>query len=147
MPAARARPGTIGGDHKNAELCFACRSRAKVSWFPSADRFAERTRACRSCSRRSPLMITRSRIIITAALVCHLLLAAGIVTSQTLPPAANTVPAPASAPATAPALPAAPARQTEEPVTIRAVQQEKDGTIYHLRDGAEIDYRTYILHA
>jgi LPS-assembly protein len=92
-------------------------------------------------------MITRSRIIITAALVCHLLLAAGIVTSQTLPPAANPVAAPVSAPATAPALPAAPARQTEEPVTIRAVQQEKDGSIYHLRDGAEIDYRTYILHA
>ena len=47
----------------------------------------------------------------------------------------------------APALPAAPVRQTEEPVTIRAVHQEKDGSIYHLRGGAEIDYRTYILRA
>jgi len=78
-------------------------------------------------------MITRSRIIITAALVCHLLLASGIVTSQTLPPA----PAPAAA---------APG-QTEEEVTIRAVQQEKDGSIYHLRGEVEIRYRTYILHA
>jgi len=94
-----------------------------------------------------PLMITRSRIIITAALVCHLLLARGIVTSQTLPPGADTVADPQSAPAPPPALPAAPARQIEEPVTIRAVHQEKDGSIYHLRDGAEIDYRNYILHA
>jgi len=36
----------IAGDHKNAQLCFACRSRAKVSSFPLADRLAERTRAC-----------------------------------------------------------------------------------------------------
>ncbi len=92
-------------------------------------------------------MITRSRIFITTALVCHLLLAHGIVTSQTLPPAAATVPTPASAPVTAPPLPTAPAGQTEEPVTIRAVQQEKDGSIYHLRGGVEIHYRTYILHA
>src|ERR1019366_23564 len=31
---------------KDAQLCFACRSRAKVSSFPLADRLAERTRAC-----------------------------------------------------------------------------------------------------
>jgi LPS-assembly protein len=78
-------------------------------------------------------MITRSRIIITAALVCHLLLASEIVTSQTLPPA----PVPA----------AAPPGQMEEEVTIRALQQEKDGPIYHLRGEVEIRYRTYILHA
>ena len=70
-------------------------------------------------------MITRSRIFITAALVCHLLLAPGIVTSQTLPPAG----------------------QTQEEVTIRAVQQEKDGSIYHLRGEVEIHYRTYTLYA
>jgi LPS-assembly protein len=96
-------------------------------------------------------MITRSRIFITAALVCHLLLARGIVTSQTLPPAAVTAVVPASAPenapATAPVRPAVPAGQTEEEVTIRAVQQEKDGSIYHLRGKAEIHYRTYILYA
>jgi hypothetical protein len=45
MPVARARPGTICGDHTNAQLCFACRSRAKVSSFPLADRLAERMRA------------------------------------------------------------------------------------------------------
>ena len=90
-------------------------------------------------------MITRSRIFITAALVCHLLLASGIVTSQTLPPAATTVSAPESA--AVPDLPTAPVGQTEEPVTMRAVQQEKEGSIYHLRGAAEIDYRTYILRA
>jgi len=93
-------------------------------------------------------MITRSRIFITAAWVCHLLLAPGIVTSQTPPPAATSVSAPESAAATAPNLPTAPVGQTdetEEPVTMRAVQQEKDGSVYHLRGAAEIDYRTYIL--
>jgi LPS-assembly protein len=142
MPAARARPGANAGDHKNAELCFACRSRAKVSWFPLADRLAERTRALAD----HPLMITCSRIFITPALVCHLLLASGIVTSQTLPPAA-TVSTPASVHEMAPALPTALLSQTEEEVTIRAVQQEKDRSIYHLRGEVEIRYRTYILHA
>ncbi len=43
---------------------------------------------------------------------------------------------------------AAPASQTQtEEVTIRALQQEKDGSIYHLRGEVEIRYRTYILHA
>ena len=92
-------------------------------------------------------MITRSRIFITTAWVCHLLLAPVIVTSQTLPPAATPVSAAESAAATAPNLPTAPAGQTEEPVTMRAVQQEKDGSVYHLRGAAEIDYRTYILRA
>jgi len=30
---------------------------------------------------------------------------------------------------------------------MRAVEQEKEGTIYHLRGHAEIDYRTYVLRA
>jgi LPS-assembly protein len=90
-----------------------------------ADRLAERALA------DHPLMITRSRIFITAALVCHLLLAPTIVTSQTLPPPSATI---ASA-------------QTQEEVTIRAVEQEKDGVIFHLRGDVEIRYRAYILHA
>src|SRR5271170_7797113 len=66
-----------------------------------------------------PLMITRSRIFITAALLCHLLLASAIVTSQTLPPDAAATSARESTPSTTPALPAAPASQTEEEVLIR----------------------------
>src|SRR5260370_42340715 len=92
-------------------------------------------------------MIIRSRIFITAALVCHLLLASGIVTSQTLPPAAATVSAPETALAMAPALPTASPGQMQEEVTIRAVEQEKDGSIYHLRGRVGIHYRTYILNA
>ena len=92
-------------------------------------------------------MIIRSRIFITAALVCHLLLAPGIVTSQTLPPLAPAASAPETESSTAPARPTAPAGQTEEEVTIRALEQEKDGSIYRLRGGVEIHYRTYILHA
>ncbi|MFZ3266372.1 MAG: LPS assembly protein LptD [Terriglobales bacterium] len=82
-------------------------------------------------------MITRSRIIITAALICHLLLASRIVTSQTPPPGRETTQS----------LPSAPASQTQEEVTIRAVEQEKEGSVYHLRGKVEIDYRTYILQA
>ena len=115
-------------------LPLAC---AKVSWFPLADRLAE----CALADH--PLMITRSRIIITATLVCHLLLASGIVTSQTLPPAADNVPFSEQASA----LPAVPTAQTEEEVTIRAVQQEKEGSIFHLRGAVEIHYGTYILKA
>jgi LPS-assembly protein len=88
-------------------------------------------------------MITRYRIFITAAFACHLLLAPGIVTSQTLPPAGAPVAAPAAVPVPATAA----AGQMEEEVTIRAVQQEKEGSVYHLRGAVEIDYRTYILHA
>jgi len=96
-------------------------------------------------------MLTRSRIFITAGLVCHLLLSRGLVTSQTLPPAAGSLAIADSAgdllPAPGNDLPAAPVANTQEEVTIRAVEQEKDGSIYHLRGKAEIDYRTYILHA
>src|SRR5260221_13194971 len=91
-------------------------------------------------------MIIRSRIFITAAWVCHLLLAPGIVTSQTLPPDAPTVSAPETFSATAPARPAAPAGQTEEEGTIQAVQQEKEGATYPLRGKVEIHHRTYILY-
>ena len=88
-------------------------------------------------SARALAMITRSRINITAALVCHLLLCSGIVTSQTPPPGGGPTQL----------LPSAPASQMQEEVTIRAVEQEKEGPVYHLRGKVEIDYRTYILQA
>src|SRR5271155_4776343 len=81
-------------------------------------------------------MTTRSRIITTAALLCHLLLAAPLVTSQTPPLADGGNPMPSAA-----------GSQVEEEATIRAVEQEKTGVIYHLRGKAEIDYRSYILRA
>ncbi|PYX33865.1 MAG: hypothetical protein DMG80_04415 [Acidobacteria bacterium] len=81
-------------------------------------------------------MIFRYRIIITALSLCHLLLAAAIVTSQTPPP--KSVSAAPSAPSSS---------LTQEEVTIRAVQQERDGTVYKLRGQAEIHYRNYVLYA
>ena len=86
-------------------------------------------------------MIFRTRILITAVWVCHLLLAPGIVTSQTLPSEPPvSVPLPA-------ALPTASSGQAEEEVTIKAVQQEKDGPLFKLRGQAEIHYRNYVLYA
>ncbi|HWZ82818.1 MAG TPA: LPS assembly protein LptD [Terriglobales bacterium] len=82
-------------------------------------------------------MIFRYRIIITALSLCHLLLAPAIVTSQT-PPRLASVSAPVAA---------SPSSLTEEEVTIRAVQQEKDGATYKLRGQAEVHYRTYVLYA
>lgn len=82
-------------------------------------------------------MIVRSRILITAALICHLLLAGGLVTSQTPPPNSGQ----------GKPLPGSVFGQIEEDVTIRAVEQEKEGSVYHLRGRAEIDYRNYILQA
>ncbi len=71
-------------------------------------------------------MISRIRILITAAWVCHLLLLPHLVTSQ-LPHAQNTPPG--------------------EPVTIKALEQEKNGSVYYLRGQVEIDYRSFILHS
>ena len=84
-------------------------------------------------------MTSRTRFLITAALVCHLLLAPSVVTSQLLfasgPPGAQSSP------------PSAPSTVREQDVTIRALQQEKDGAVYKLRGQAEIHYGTYILYA
>ncbi len=83
-------------------------------------------------------MIVRNRTFITALFACHVLLASGIVTSQTLPP--NATPSAS--------LPTAPLSSSDgEEVTIRAVEQEKTGSIYQLRGEVEIHYRTYFLSA
>ncbi len=84
-------------------------------------------------------MIARTRLLITAAFVCHLLVAPGLVTSQLLSSAGQSGP-PQD-------LPAAPSPLNEEDVTIRALEQEKDGPIFKLRGRAEIHYGTYILYA
>src|SRR4029077_5223265 len=84
-------------------------------------------------------MTSRTRFLITAAFVCHLLLAPSVVTSQLL--FASEQPNSQSA------MPSAPPTVREQDVTIRALQQEKDGVVYKLRGQAEIHYGTYILYA
>ncbi len=85
-------------------------------------------------------MTSRTRFLITAAFVCHLLLALSIVTSQLL----FTEQASAQ---TKKDLPSAPSAVNTQDVTIRALQQEKEGSIFKLRGQAEIHYDTYILYA
>lgn len=76
------------------------------------------------------------RLVITAALLCHLLLAPQLVTSQ-LRPDGNA----------AQALPDAPLRKPGVPVRIEALEQEKDGMLYKLRGNVKVDYGTYTIHA
>lgn len=78
-------------------------------------------------------MTSRNRFLITAALLCHLLVAPRLVTSQLLSP-----PSPPPNP---------PSSLQQEDVTITALQQEKQGSLYMLRGQAQIHYGTYILNA
>ena len=100
-------------------------------------------------------MKLRFRFLITAAFLCHLLLAPGLVTSQ-LPP--DSVLAFALSPGDDAALPgdppqAAPLRafggpaQPGEEVVIKAREQEKAGDVYNLRGEVEITFRTFVLRA
>src|SRR6478609_1187594 len=84
-------------------------------------------------------MTSRTRFLITAAFVCHLLLAPPVVTSQLL--------FASDAPKAQSSASSAPSSVREQDVTIRALQQEKDGTVFKLRGQAEIHYGTYILYA
>lgn len=79
------------------------------------------------------------RLLITAALVCHLLLAPTLVTSQ-LHPDLNEGSSSAKKSPDAPATP-------HLPVTIRAIQQEKNGPVYTAKGNVRIDYGTYTILA
>src|ERR1700733_4525022 len=84
-------------------------------------------------------MTSRTRLLITAALVCHLLLAPSVVTSQLRSAASASTPTQG--------LPNTPSVSSEEEVTIIANTQEKSGSIYKLHGKAEIHYGVYILRA
>jgi len=80
-------------------------------------------------------MTSRIRLLITAAVLCHLLLAPRLVTSQLLP-----APLPPQNPA--------PARvKRSQPVSISAVHQEKDRDVYNLEGDVKIDYGVYTIYA
>jgi LPS-assembly protein len=99
-------------------------------------------------------MTLRNRFLITAAVLCHLLLVPPLVTSQ-LPPAdagaaARSVAPPeksATAPATPCALAAAEQKEKGDVHTICAIQQEEEGSVYKLHGAVEIYYEGYILRA
>ena len=92
-------------------------------------------------------MTSRTRFLITAAFVCHLLLAPSIVTSQLLSSSSAQSGSSSGSTSSSTSLPPAPSTVNTQDVTIRALQQEKDGTIFKLRGQAEIHYGTYILYA
>jgi LPS-assembly protein len=79
-------------------------------------------------------MIPRTRFLITAGLLCHLLLAHSVVTSQLLA-AQNGRPDVAADPS------------SPQDVLIQAVEQEKDGPVYKLRGDVHVQYEAYTLSA
>ena len=87
-------------------------------------------------------MISRTRFLITAALVCHHLLVPRLVTSQLL-----VTPNQDAARDQAPPVTAAPAAIPGEEVRIEATTQERDGDIYRLRGHVAIRYGSYTLYA
>ncbi|MGD0271705.1 MAG: LPS assembly protein LptD, partial [Candidatus Sulfotelmatobacter sp.] len=103
--------------------------------------------------------MTRNRFLITAAVLCHLLLALPLVTSQ-LPPAnaGSTSPAEAVekvrleksslAQLTPCALAAAAQKEKGENVdTICAIEQEERGSVYQLHGAVEIYYQDYVIRS
>ena len=99
-------------------------------------------------------MTLRNRLLITAAVLCHLLLVPPLVTSQ-LPPVNNqsatagaNEPAQKSAARPTPCeLAAAARKEAGETEIICAIQQEEQAGIYKLHGAVEIHYGGYILRA
>lgn len=82
------------------------------------------------------MMNARTRFLITAAFLCHLLVAPKLVTSQLR----------ADLPTTADAASTGiPVESESQEVSIKAIEQEKQGSIYKLKGQVEIDYGTYVL--
>jgi LPS-assembly protein len=99
-------------------------------------------------------MTLRNRFIITAAVLCHLVLAAPLVTSQ-LPPVETAAPRGKSAEKKSVSAPTTPCAQAaaaqkekgEDVETVCALQQEEEGPVYKLHGAVEIYYETYVLKA
>ncbi len=99
-------------------------------------------------------MNLRNRFLITAAVLCHLVLVVPVVTSQ-LPPAGTAAGAPSTtvlpektAPVQTPcALAAEEQKRSGDVNTICALQQERQGPVYKLHGAVEIYYGSYVLKA
>ena len=98
-------------------------------------------------------MTLRNRFLITAPMLCHLLLVPPLVTSQ-LPPektagSSEKSSAAAEKSSAAPATPCAQAaaNQKEDVPTICSIEQEQEGSIYQLHGAVEIHYGSYVLRS
>jgi LPS-assembly protein len=83
-------------------------------------------------------MTLRIRLIITALLVCHPLLASPLVTSQLQPPKNTAKPSHAAGRIN---------MQTGEEVIVKADQQEMVGDVFRLNGNVEITFREFVLKA
>ena len=120
---------TGGAPRLGCPLCLSRRQRAKVT----VPRPALGTRGVRAFP-----MILHTRLLITTVLLCHLLFAPTLVTSQLL-----SSPAPSETVQGPPHLPAA---LHYEDVEMTAIQQERDGPVFKLHGKAVIHFETYVLH-
>src|SRR6266496_2550271 len=103
-------------------------------------------------------MTLRTRFLITALFFCHSLLVSALVTSR-LHAGAEEAPsasvqddapksqAPIGTPCTSQVESDQDQEEGENPATICALQQEKDGDVYKLHGDVEIHYRRYVLRA
>jgi LPS-assembly protein len=82
-------------------------------------------------------MKLRNRFLITAAMLCHLLLLTPLVTSQ-LPPGVRELATPCSLAAAA---------QKDNSPTVCAISQEEQDGVYQLHGAVEIYYENYVLRA
>ena len=99
-------------------------------------------------------MTLRTRFLITALFLCHLLPATGLVTSELRSPQdqdldASSQQEPKQNADSNPSTPCAAqaAEQAQDSATICADQQEKIGDVYKLHGNAEIHYQSYVLRA
>jgi LPS-assembly protein len=122
----------IGFQVNSCLYCKVIISRAFFSADSERVNFAKQT----LCRGYRTLQMRPLRLLITAPLLCHLLLTPPLVTSQ-LHPESNT----------AQTLPNAPSGRPSVPVTIQALEQEKDGAVYKLRGKVKVDYGTYTIFA
>jgi LPS-assembly protein len=96
-------------------------------------------------------MILRNRFLITAGVLCHLLLIPPLVTSQLLPTESGVLRAQGSQQKTeknetSPCARAF-AEQSDDRPTICAITQEREGDLYKLHGAVEIYYDSYVLKA
>ncbi|MBV8051684.1 MAG: LPS-assembly protein LptD [Acidobacteriaceae bacterium] len=84
-------------------------------------------------------MSSRTRFLITAFAICHLVAAHSLVTSQLLSSASTTQ--------TEAQVPYAQTTAKNEDFTAKALRQEMQGSLFKLEGNAEIQYGFYILHA
>src|SRR5215831_3395423 len=87
---------------------------------------------------RTVSMTSRTRLLITIAILCHHLLAPRLVTSQLLSLGAPPEASPGRK---------TPSTANEDEATIIALQQERMGPVYKLHGKAEIHYGAYILRS